>query len=58
MKKTKNDFEKEFNKLMNNSDHEKTMKNVRNNINFKLISTEEEAIRVKNIIGVLYLKRI
>jgi hypothetical protein len=45
----KNDFEKDFFKLMNNSVYGKTMENVRNRINFRLISTEDEALRVKNL---------
>jgi hypothetical protein len=48
-KKASNDFEKDFFKLMNNSVFGKTMENVRNRINFRLVSTEEEAWRVKNL---------
>jgi hypothetical protein len=44
----KNDFEKDFYKLMNNSVYGKTMENVRNRINFKLISSEAEALALKN----------
>ena len=48
-KKAANDFEKDFFKLMNNSVFGKTMENVRCRINFRLITTEEEAWRVKNL---------
>jgi hypothetical protein len=45
----KNDFEKDFFKLSNNAIFGKSMENVRNRINFRLISTEDEAMRVKNL---------
>jgi hypothetical protein len=48
-KQSKNEFEKDFFKLMNNSVFGKTMENVRNRINFRLVSTNDQAWRVKNL---------
>ena len=48
-KVSKRDFEKDFYELMNNCSYGKTMENGRNRINFRLITTEEEALGVKHL---------
>ena len=47
-KEAKSDFEKDMFKLMNNAVYEKTMENVRNHMDFELVSTQERLQKCVN----------
>ena len=55
--KNKKKFEVDFYKLMPNSCYGKTMENVRNRINFRLINTETQALGVRHLKRYIYERK-